>query len=39
MALAAEALLFCLPWPALLAEHGVQPQQVRPERLGASTRM
>jgi D-arginine dehydrogenase len=39
MALAAEALLFGLPWPALLAEHGVQPQQVRPERLGASTRM
>lgn len=39
MALAAEALLFGLPWPALLAEHGVQPQHVRPERLGASTRM
>lgn len=33
MALAAEALLFDFGWPDLLAEHGVQPHQIRPERL------
>lgn len=33
MALAAEALLFHLPWPALLSEHGVQPHHICPERL------
>jgi D-arginine dehydrogenase len=33
MALAAEALLFGLPWPELLSEHGVEPHQIRPERL------
>ncbi|QNO26593.1 FAD-binding oxidoreductase [Sphingopyxis sp. OPL5] len=33
MALAAEALLFELPWPELLREHGVEPRQIRPERL------
>ena len=33
MALAAEALLFDLPWPELLREHGVEPRQIRPERL------
>lgn len=33
MALAAEALLFDLPWPELLREHGVEPSQIRPERL------
>jgi D-arginine dehydrogenase len=33
MALAAEALLFDLPWPMLLSEHGVQPHHIRPERL------
>jgi len=33
MALAAEALLFDLPWPELLRENGVEPHQIRPERL------
>lgn len=33
MALAAEALLFGLPWPEQLSEHGVEPHQIRPERL------
>ena len=33
MAIAAEALLFGLPWPELLAEHGIEPQHIRPERL------
>ncbi|MGB3845639.1 MAG: FAD-binding oxidoreductase [Sphingopyxis sp.] len=33
MALAAEALLFGLSWPELLSEHGVEPHQIRPERL------
>lgn len=35
MSLAAEALLFDLPWPELLTEHGVEPHHVRPERLYA----
>lgn len=33
MALASEALLFGLPWPEQLREHGVEPHQIRPERL------
>lgn len=33
MALAAEALLFDLPWPALLSEHGIRTHHLRPERL------
>jgi len=33
MALAAEALLFDRPWPELLLEQGVEPYQIRPERL------
>lgn len=35
MAMAAEALLFDQPWPALLTEHGVSPDHIRPERLFA----
>jgi D-arginine dehydrogenase len=33
MALAAEALMFGLPWPEALASRGVRPDQIRPERL------
>lgn len=33
MAAAAEALLFDLPWPEMLAEQGVLPEHIRPERL------
>lgn len=33
MAMAAEALLFDLAWPELLAGQGVQPHHIRPERL------
>lgn len=35
MAMAAEALLFGLPWPGLLSEHGVEPHHIRPDRLFA----
>lgn len=33
MAAAAEALMFGLDWPADLAEQGVRPEAIRPERL------
>jgi len=35
MAMAGEALLFGLPWPGLLSEHGVEPHHIRPDRLFA----
>jgi D-arginine dehydrogenase len=33
MAMAAEALMFDLPWPDALAQHGVRADQVTPDRL------
>lgn len=33
MALAAESLMFDLPWPDELSRHGVNPEHIRPERL------
>lgn len=33
MALAAEALMFGLPWPEALQQRGVRPEHIRPERL------